>query len=34
MAAFAETSEVVAELVVKDPAAELSVDSFSEQPLS
>jgi len=32
MAAFAETCEVVAELVIKDPAAELSVDSFSEQP--
>ncbi len=32
MAAFAETCEVVAELVAEDPAAELSVDSFSEQP--
>ena len=29
MAALAETCEVVAELVVTDPAAELSVDSFS-----
>ncbi len=32
MTAFAETCEVVAELVVKDPAAELTVDSFSESP--
>ena len=32
MTAFAETCEVVAELVVKDPAAELTVDSFSEPP--
>lgn len=32
MEALAETCEVVADLVSKDPTAELSVDSFSEQP--
>ena len=32
MTAFAETCEVVADLVVKDPAAELTVDSFQEPP--
>ena len=32
MKALAETCEVVADLVSKDPTAELSVDSFSEQP--